>query len=324
MDVFVKSFSSWRTIKHAKSLSFGLVLDSLDKETSSLTVVGNTINHNDVGNWLVADGGIYLISQVKPNEGTCVLSLLPPLEAFARMIPFAEPAAGQTIGGFVAAEIQQHWKACEDPVYALPYLSVSDSDTVPFVMPDLDNAGMFSLSDYCRLMRRTYGVTISFRDAGTFLACEIRTSSAGSRQVSFSDGRSQLKSFDCAESGVAKITAIQDGVTYDWYLSEDGVISQGIPARRARGSWVTISVSSGTDIELKVAETFAKERSGHKVEFISELDLNVSDNCKFVIYGDILQSYISCKRKNSTDDRFVYKAGELATTASEKMRGLIK
>ena len=68
MEVFVKSFATYRTIKNATSISSALVLDSLEKETSTVTVKGTSINRADTGNWLIADGGIYMISNVKPEQ----------------------------------------------------------------------------------------------------------------------------------------------------------------------------------------------------------------------------------------------------------------
>lgn len=322
MEVYVKDFATWRTIKKATCLNSDLVLDSLDKDNSTLTIAGTGINRSDAGNWLIVEAAVYLIHQVKPQEGRTVLTLLSPLDAFARPIPFAEQIAGQTIGGFISDMLRIHWVDCNDPAYAVPYLAVSDSDTVPFVSPDLNNVGLFDLASYCRLMRKTYRVKVSFKLSGNELTCTIEDTPAASRQISFSDGRSQLKSVDYAAAGVAKITAIQDGVETVWFLSEAGEISQEIPARRAAGSWETISVSSGAIVADKVAETFAKGRSGHKVEFWSSLDLSVQDSCRFLINGEYLTSYISCKRKNRTDTRWYYKAGELATTASEKLRGV--
>lgn len=324
MEVFVKSFSSWRTIKQATLLASDLVLDSLEKETSTLSVRNGSITFSDAGNWLIVSGRVYLISQVKPQEEKTVLTLLSPLDAFSRKIPVADQAEGQTIGGFVASMMREHWIDCPDPVYAIPYLTVSNSDTAPFVLPDADSNGLFDLPAYCRTIRRTHRVNISFQDAGEQLSCTIAQAPVVTRQVVFNDGRSQLKSVDFASTQTAKITAIQAGVTTDWYLSEDGDISQDIPARRAAGAWETISVSADADVAAKVSEAFAKGMSGHKVEFYSELDLPVLADCTLRIYGQPLRSYIACKRKSSADVRFHYKAGELATTAAEKLRGVKK
>jgi hypothetical protein len=85
-----------------------------------------------------------------------------------------------------------------------------------------------------------------------------------------------------------------------------------------------LQVSGGANVEAKVIEAFAKKKANHKLEFRSTLDLAVQDDCTFLVYGELLQSYISYKRKSSSDDRFYYKSGELATTATEKLRGVMK
>ena len=77
-------------------------------------------------------------------------------------------------------------------------------------------------------------------------------------------------------------------------------------------------------METKVIETFAENKANHKLEFWSVLDLAVQDDCTFFVYGELLHSYISYKRKSSNDKRFYYKSGELATTATEKLRGVKK
>lgn len=94
------------------------------------------------------------------------------------------------------------------------------------------------------------------------------------------------------------------------------------PPAELPGKWETIFVSGSGDVEAKVKETFAKNKANHKLEFFSKLDLNVQDDCTFRVYGELLSSYISYKSKSSTDSRWFYRSGELATTAAEKLRRL--
>lgn len=339
MEVFVKSVATYRTIKKATAISSSLVVDSLESETSTVAVKGTDINRGDTGNWLIADNGVYQISNVKPEGDRTIITLLPPLDAFSRPLEFSEPASGQTVGGFVADMLQTHWTGGGDPVYALPYLIVSNSDTTAFVAPDLDSGGCFKLPEYCRLMRKGYRTVVKFTDAGSALSCSISKVPAVTRQVSFEDGRSRLQSVDYSSSGTAKITVIQDvdtgekddsgeaiynRIRTDWYLSESGEISQTIPARRASGEWGSLYIKGNNDVEAKVIETFAKNKANHKLEFWSTLDLAVQSDCTFMVYGELLHSYISYKRKSSEDKRFYYKSGELATTATEKLRGAMK
>lgn len=339
MEVFVKSFATYHTVKKATAISSSLVLDSLDLETSTVAVKGTNISRADTGNWLIADGGIYMISNVKPEQDRTMLTLLPPLDAFTRPLELAVQASGQTVGGFVANQLRSNWTAETDPSYAMPYLAVSDSDATPFVPPETDNGGTFKLSDYCRLMRKSYRVTVKFYDAGNFLRCEIRKVPAISKQVPFGDGRSFLQSVDYSASGLAKLTVLHDVETGEkdengdklytrertvWYLSESGEISQLIPARRASGEWGAIHIQGDKNVEEEVVKTFSKNKANHKLEFWSTLDLEVQTDCTFPVYGELLRSYISYKRKSSEDNRFYYKSGELATTATEKLRGVLK
>ena len=339
MDAFVKSFATYRTIKKAAVISSALTLDSLEADTSTVTVEGTAIGRSDTGNWLIVDSNIFLISQVKPQEGRTLLTLLSPLDAFSRPLEPVEQPAGQTVGGFVQSMLQTNWIACDDAAYAMPYLIVSNSDTTAYRAPETENNGCFRLADYCRLMRKLFRVKVRFFDAGDSLGCAISRTPAASRQVSFEDGHSQLQSVDYSASGIAKLTVlhtVDTGETDEngekitatertvWYLSESGEISRTIPARRAAGEWSAIAISGNVDPETKAAETFAKNKANHKLEFWSSLDLAVQDDCTFYVYGELLHSYITYKRKSSADSRFYYKSGELATTATEKLRGAMK
>ena len=339
MEVFVKSFATYRTIKKATAISNSFILDSLDAETSTVTVKGTNINRGDTGNWLIADGRPYQIYNVKPEADRTILTLSAPQEAFSRPLELEAQPLDQTVGGFVTALLQRHWAACDDPVYAMPYLIVSNSDTTPFVSPDVDSGNTFNLVEYCRLMRKTHRVTVRFEDTESALSCVISKVPAKSRQISFEDGHSQLQSVSYSSSGVAKITVIHDVETgekneagekiyarerSDWYLSESGEVSQLIPPRRAAGKWQSLYIKGNADVRAKVEEQFAKNKADHKLEFWSEFDIDIQTDCTFMVYGELLQSYISYKRKSSEDERFYYKSGELATTATEKLRGVLK
>lgn len=339
MDAFVKSFGAYRTIKKTTVLSSALTLDCLDSETSTVTVKGTEISRSNTGDWLIVDKGVYSIKAVKPQGDRTLLTLVSPLDVFSRPLEFVAPGTGQTVGGFIQQQLTAGWIECADPVYRMIYLVVSSSDTTPFAAPELDNGGCFSLTEYCRLMRKAYRVTVRFADAGSHLACSIVKTPQNRRQVIFTDGRSKLQSVDYSSSGIAKLTVLHDRDTgekdddgepiivrerSDWYLSETGEVSQEVPARRAAGQWDTITIGGNTDVQTKVAETFARNKANHKLEFWSELDLAVQDDCTFEVYGEILNSYISYKRKASTDRRYYYKSGELATTATEKLRGAMK
>lgn len=328
MEVFVKAFSNYRTVKQATMLQSNLVLDSLTAETSNIVVRGTGIDRSNNGDWLLVDGMVYQIAAVNPDADRTTLSLQFPLSAFSR--PVEAPAGVfDTNGAFIQAAMDQHWIQGDDPVYAMPYLEVFNSDTAAYAAPALDANGCFDLAAHCRLMRQSYRTTVSFRNAGDSLQCIIGTAAVANRQISFSDGRSQLQRVDYAADGVAKLTVYQDDgvggkIRTEWYLSETGDVSREVPARRAPGRWETLSIGAEEEPMARVIETFAASRADHKVEFFSTIDLSVHDRCTLNIYGIQLQSEISYKRKSSTDRRFYYKSGQLRTTATEKLKGVLK
>lgn len=339
MEAFVKSFATYRTIKKATVITSALTLDSLEADTTTVTVAGTGIGRGNTGDWLLIDGCVYRISNVKPQGDRTLLTLAFPQDTFTRPLELAQLPREDYVGTFLQEVLQTNWVECEDPVYSMPYLTVSNLDTTPFSEPELDGSGCFTLADYCRLMRKTHRITVRFADIGSALSCVISKAPSASRKVDFTDGRSQLQSVDYSSSGTAKLTVLCDVDTgekdangepildrqrYIWYLSEDGTASQTIPARRASGEWKTITVKKLEEMEKKVKETFAKNKANHKLEFWSTRDLTVQDDCTFMVYGELLQSYISYKRKSSEDKRFYYKSGELATTATEKLRGVAK
>lgn len=339
MDAYIKNFSDFRNAKRLSVLSSSMVVDSLEAESSTVVVAGTAVTHKNTGDWLILGDAVYRISAVTPQADRTSLTLSPPLEAFTRPLELTEQAAEPYIGGFICQAMQKNWTEGSDPAYAAPYLVVSNSDTTPYVTPEVDNSGCFNLADYCRLMRKSYHITVRFKASGNSLICSIERTAVAARQISFEDGRSQLQKASYSAAGIAKLTVLCDTDTgekdtdgnkiivrtrSDWYLSEAGDITQEVPVQRAAGAWKTIKVSGTDDIQAKVIEAFAKNKSSHKLEFWSTRDLAVQDTCTFCIYGELLTSYISYKRKSSNDTRFYYKSGELATTATEKLRGVTK
>ena len=339
MEAYIKSFSAFRTLRKLSVLSHEMVMDSLDADVSRMTVAGTDVTHKNTGDWLVFEGAVYRISAVTPQSDRTALTLAPPIKSFNRPLELAQQTADTTIGGFVKTALEANWAEGTDPTYSIPYLVVSNSDTTPYVAPEVDKNGCFRLSEYCLLMRKGYHIILTFENGGDVLRCKVRASSPASRQVSFDDGRSQLKSVSYSSGGVAKLTVLCDTDTgqkdengdkitvrsrTEWYLSEAGEITQDVPEHRAAGDWDTIVITGKDDLQAKVIEKFAKNKNNHKLEFWSMLDLNVQDNCTFCVYGELLVSYISYKRKSSNDNRFYYKSGELATTATEKLRGVTK
>lgn len=336
MDVYLKSFATFRTLARYTALSWALVTDALDYETSTVTVSGTDLSVDHAGNWAVVDSRLYGILTVKPQTDRTLVTLVSPLDLLSRRLYLPETVpTGQTVGGFLADAITSNYIAATDPVYAVPYLVVSSLDTTVYVPPEVDNTGCYALADYARLMRKTYGVTPRWTFDREHIYLAMTLPAKRQHKILFDGGIAQLMQADFSNSGTAKITAvlyedtgevdeagekIQRRVATDWYLGEDGLVYDQPPARRASGAWSVLSVNTRTPIADQVAAAFAKNKSNHKIEFWSARTYAVGDDATFRVYGQLLQSAISYARMTSEDSRTYYKSGELAVTAAEKLK----
>lgn len=349
MLLYIKQFADFKTVAALDVLSSSLCIDSCEAENGTVTVVGNNISRSLAGGWAVIDGNIYALDCVTPQDGRTLLTLKAPEDAFSRLIPYTAPASGSG-GAFAMSELLANYTNQSDEMYAMPYLTVSNSDTTAFVEPEADSNGLYALSDYLRLLRRMRGVKSVFTFTTDTLTLNLTPTAKTARVVPFNDGHSQLETVSYSDSGLAKVTTrhkvaqiastdastgkvtyvkdedgntVYDIVTADWYLTEDGEVVSSPPARRVSGSWETLTVAAKDDPQTKAEEQFSKSSSSHKIEFWSDRAFNVYDPCTFNVYGEIMSSYISYIGTRSTDSRYYYRSGELQVTASDKLKGLM-
>lgn len=330
MQVFVKKFRDYRTIKNAVTLSHTLVLDSLKQEKSTVTVKGTAIGRSNTGDWLLADGRLFVIQNVKPTGENTVLTLLPPLDAFSRKLQPGLKASDQSVGQLIKRSLEENWTRCPDPVYAVPYLSILNEDQTPVIAPTEDLLTAWSLPEYCRKMRKLFRIRVSFRDVDSRqILCRITVQPEVYRQILFEDGHSTLQTVDYASDGISKATVIRNTeaggkIKHEeetWYLAADGGVSMAVPEKRAPGRWELVEAKGKDPLELAARAAFAKNKYDHRITFLSDKELSVGEICGFNVYGDILVSAISCKTITSGDSRALYKSGQLAVRASEKLKG---
>lgn len=325
MKLYFKSRAAFRTIGAADVLSASICIDSSDGQASTVTVVGEYAR-SYTDQWAIYEGQLFLINKTTPQDGRTLFTLTEPIEAFSRPLLYSAAAFGARNSQLLADLITSEFVEQPDPVYAMPYLTVSSSDTGAIIPPDVDDDGLFSLPDYIRTLRQLSGLRIAWAIAGDRLTMSLSRGAVTPRRIVFDDGHANLSTAVYSRSGLAKLTIIQeqqDGerLQQDYYLAADGSVSTSIPGRRAEGQWDTITVAANQDPQQKAEETFAKNKASHKVEFYSDREYQVFDPCDISLYGEILSSYISYKGRSSADRRYLYKSGELATTATEILKG---
>lgn len=335
MDIYFRSFKSYLTTLQTRAVTYSLTLDALASEKSTATLLGDGLTAANVRDWVIAFGQLFSLSAVKAQGQQLSITMVDPLDAFDRKLEIPD-APADTVGGFIA-QLLQSWVDETDPEFAVPYLQISNADTTPLVLPDVDSNGLFQLPAYVRLMRQTYGIAVRFIPAYNGIRCEISTADPPFRQVSFNDGRSELRTASFSSTATSKLTAIQDMDTglkdengnpikvrerSTWYLSEEGEVSQTVPTHRAAGSWGVVVIPANADLAAKVAEEFAKGRTGHKLEFYSTMDIPVGAQVRCYCAGGYVLSRISSKVIAAGDNRYHYKGGELATTVTDKLKGV--
>ena len=336
MQAFIKTAAAFRTAYVRDVLDYELTLDSLESLPSSVTLLGGDIPREMGGSWLYVADSLFLISAVSPGDGMTELQLQSPLDAFSRPRLYTPPAAGTTLGAFVAAELAAGWRDLTDAVYALPYLQISTAGSLPFVPPETDEQGFYVLSTYLRTLRRDYGLELRFTPNGDKLGVLIRPAVPRSHTFLCGDGHTELASNAYSRTAVAKVTTVQpvdtgqvdeQGQTIftpevtDWYLGLDGSVSSQEPAGRASGSWSVIQVAARKDAEEAARSVFSKNSETHKVEFWTDFRPALLDSFRLRLpSGSVFAGEIQAIRKIRGDRRWLCQSGTWPVSLTDKVR----
>lgn len=318
MIAFVKSRKNFKTVATAEAVSWEVPLASIEDDVGSITLCGTSVTRGNEGDFLVMDGHIWLIDQVSPEEQQTVVNVMDIRCAFDRSLPYAESTL--SIGNFLMQELENHYKAVADDAYAMPYLVLSNTDVTEFLAPTVTD-GLYSLKTYMRKVNRLRDVQVQFSVSQDTLLVQIFRRDRPSHNIVFDDGRSQLISRSYSRSSVAKVTAYQNGVGVDYYLSADNEISTEQPIFRAEGEWRVVALEEEADMAERVSDLFSQNANSHKIEWRSTREFSLYDNTNIRLDGGLMTSYISYIGISSADNRFHYKSGELATTLTERLKG---
>lgn len=332
MIAFVKSIRDFSTLAAAQVASWDLPLATSGDDTGSVALLGESAAGRE-GNWLVINRRIYLISQTAYSSGLTTLTLQMPINAFDRGIYYA--SAGSSIEAFIAAALTGAYKNVSDSYFAMPYLNITVDSTTPFAAPEISD-GMYILSDYIKSVRpSTYtddgavnvpGVICDFNCTDTALNIRLHNAAPTTRNAVFDTNLFQLKTRACSRDVVSKVSVVvaDTGTTLDFYLTPWGTAGTQAPAERVAGKWISVAYNDKEPAIDTAKKEFEKNQDTHKVEFYSRLQFNLLDPVMMRM-GDAVEIYrITCIRKSSSDDRYLYTCGDMPTTLTDKIRQLSK
>lgn len=295
---------------------YDIALDSVYDDTSTITVL--TELSGVEGDFLYFDGWLGLISKIQPDKGQTTITCSNILNAFTRSLV---NDTGTYIEAFIKSKLENEYRNLTDTMYDMPYLSVSTTSSTAFIPPDLDNNNLWNLKAYIAKVRRLASVFCTFKVSGNTLTVEIGVKTIPTRKVDFNDRTHRLESESYSKTSIAKVTAITETTTTDYYLHSDGTYDT-VNADRVDGDWVVLPTTDA-NAATTVADTFARSAYSHLITFYSDRTFNFYDRLQIrTESGRVLNSYISRVRKSARNG-VLYKSGELRATFREQQKEMI-
>ncbi len=345
---YLKDANTFLTIRHLAADKY-TKLPIASAEVNAGEVLLTELLEGDFENaWLLDSAAhLYLITESSPNDQQTKFKVIDPAEAFDREIIYtgSEPT---TYGAFISQILTEHYINCPDLAYAMPFVTVSNTDTTAFLMPKL-NEGRYKLNEIIRLARLA-GVKVDFSVIGTYsetMKITISPPDASVQNIFFSDGKHQINNETYSRDVTAKVTVsikteTDNGdndpiISYsytDFYLSTAGDISTTVPTSRASGRWVYTDIAHedgpGKDAEnarLAAEEIFQENINSHNISFYSRNDYALGTAVNLRIYNRVYKTTITRVSISSTDERKLYQCGDLPvrlTEAVERIKKAVK
>lgn len=334
MKCYVKSLRDFSTMSQRDTRDYNIVVDSIKGESGNVTLVGDDKPSIVTGNWLILNGEPYRITASSPSRGSTQLKTAPTDSLFDRDFVYDANHGKTTIGAYIESLILSEWVNQIDAVYATPYISVTNSDTTPFVAPEISEEGIFNLLEYIRMVRNDHGVTIRSEISRNTLKLTVEKHEPVIHPLVIDDGHTKLISADFSNKSIAKLTVYiptdtgetdEEGQTIytaqpvDYYLAADGSVSDVIPEERAAGEWRSVTIGKDDDPLEMAKKEFLKNEISHKIEIFSDVQMSVGDVARVNINGNLMESNVTGIYRKKGDTRSRYKLGNLATTVSEKI-----
>lgn len=139
----IRRLSTWEHLASLTALDWELPLWAEDDEQGRVTIFGEQPDYS--GQWACINGGLFFISGSAPDSGSTKLTLRLPRYAFSRELPYSGTGS-ETYGEFIAGILTAEYIGQADAEYAMPYLSVSNTDKTAFTFP-VESGKLYALSD---------------------------------------------------------------------------------------------------------------------------------------------------------------------------------
>lgn len=366
--IYFRKRTDFTIYKYANETRFDIPVEAYADETGTITVAAGDAVISDADNWLVKDGRLYSIVSVQPGKTSTEITVGDPLRMFARTVAglniwtiwfdVALHGGGET--EFLQSLFSDYVIAPDDTEYAMSYVSVDGDAGLPFAFfndmesmagdPSFSVANLVSsltidIYQYLRRIRAEEDVFLTLTMDGNDLKIYVSQRTFATKNLAPGDGNTFIEehaygSADTVGRGTVFVWLQGASDFYDWtfeyYLTEDGEITDTAPTPRVHGQWksviVELKVPGSTPVadlpdkaqeaaDNAAASLFGDRVMGtHQIAFWSDTELALGDVVVMRVDGVRVCGSVSEVRSVSGNPRKRYTTGDLCTTLTQKLK----
>ncbi|NMA06580.1 MAG: hypothetical protein GX928_02540 [Ruminococcaceae bacterium] len=320
MDCFIKERKTFKTIAVCPVLDYAMTVKSIFDEISSFLISIDKEKIITVGDYLVTNEYIGIITGVSRGRASAKISCEDIIKLFSR--PQVYTAKGTaTIEAYIESLLTSSYKENTDVIYQLPFLEIEKlTDTASAIEPDVDQ-GIWNLKSFLAKVRRVNNVFVDFEATKNTLKVTIQKKAVVTKNLDLSMPTIEIEEESYSNKQLGKITTIETGGNRDWYLLTDGTITNDYQATdRIDGELMVINLADDADGLSEVQNIFFKNTYSHKILFsTSNARFEFYDRLRISSDGKLFSSYISAIRKKKSSLKTTYLCGEMRTQFTDKI-----
>lgn len=307
MIAYVKNRSDFKTSLKLQVPDYDYCINSAYENISSFIVVGEYSGLED--SFLVFEEYFGVISSCAPKDGLTTIQCQKIVTIFSRQLVLTESEA--YIEDFMKRVIETEYKNLADTVFAMPYINVTITSHTAYSRPVNDN-GIWQLEKYISRVKRLFDIYTDITVNNNVLQVTIGKRIVPTHNVDFNNSNYDLIQETYSSEAVSKISVVNEGTITDYYLFDDGTYGTNPSAgTRVKGKW---EFRESAD---NIGYVFASNSDSHLIQFRSYQKFLYGDKLAVRSNGRVIYTYINQILRDSKDDRYLYKTGNVTETASE-------
>lgn len=304
---FVKSRATFKQTHKLTVVDYSYCINSAYENVSMFVVLGEYSGLED--SFFICDEFFGVITSCTPNDGLTTIQCGKIVTIFGRQLVLTE---GESyIEDFMKRVIEDEFKNLSDSVYAMPYINVTITSHTQYSRPVNDNK-IWQLEKYISRVKRLFDIYTDITVDNNTLQVTIGKKTVPTHNVDFNMSTFELISETYSSEAVSKISVVSGGTITDYYLFEDGSYgTDPTQGTRVKGKW---EFRESAD---NIGYVFASNSDSHLIQFRTKKQYGFGDKVCVRSNGRVTYTYINQILKDSKDDRYLYKTGQLTETASE-------